>query len=345
MARVEDPRLLAGSARFVDDITLSGMLHAAFVRSPHAHARIVSIDVSRAAALDGVVAVFTAKDLAWLNPMVSAGPMREDVLAHSRNPLAVDVVRHVGDPVAIVVARSPYLAEDGRELVDVECDPLPAVLDPVAALAADSPLVDEALGTNNICHAEEAVGDVDGVFAAADHVTTVRFHSGRSTAAPLECRGVVAEYEERGGGRYVVHSSTQMPHLLRMLVAPVLGVPEGRLSVRAPDVGGAFGLKCTVFPEDIVVPAVARLCGHPVKWIEDRCENLAAGVHSKDMICTMEIAATSDGTLTGFRGHFVTDAGPSPRCRSRRWSTPRSPGSTCRAATTSTPSASRSTIR
>lgn len=307
--RVEDPRLLSGRGRYLDDITLPGMLHAAFVRSPHAHARIISIDPSEALALDGVVAVYTAKDLEWLGPMVSAGPMREGVVAQSRTPLATAIARHVGDPVAVVLARSPYLAEDGRDLVDVEWEPLPPVLDPLAALEPGTTLVDEALGTNNISHLEQSVGDVEGAFAEADHVTRIRFHSGRSTAAPIECRGVVAEYEDRAGGRYNVHSSTQMPHLLRMLMAPVLEVPEGRLSIKAPDVGGAFGLKCSMFPEDIVIPAVARLAGRPVKWIEDRWEDLAAGVHSKDMHCTMEIAATADGTMTAFRGHFVTDAG------------------------------------
>jgi carbon-monoxide dehydrogenase large subunit len=307
--RVEDPRLLTGRGRFIDDIALPGMLYAAFVRSPHAHARIVSIDSTEAVAVDGVLAVYAADDLDWLAPMVSAGPMREGILPQSRSPLASGVARHVGDPVAVVLARTPYLAEDGRDLVDIEWEPLPPVLDPLAALEPGSPLVDEALGTNNISHLEQSAGDVDTAFAEADHVTTVHFHSGRSTAAPIECRGVIAEYEDRTGGRYTVHSSSQMPHLLRMLVAPILGVSQGQLSIKAPDVGGAFGLKCTVFPEDIVIPAVARMCGQPVKWIEDRWENLAAGVHSKDMVCTMEIAAKADGTITAFRGHFVTDSG------------------------------------
>ncbi|MGE3257977.1 xanthine dehydrogenase family protein molybdopterin-binding subunit, partial [Pseudonocardia sp.] len=307
--RVEDPRLLAGRGRYLDDITLPGMLHAAFVRSPHAHARLVSVDASAALALDGVVAVYTAADLAWLAPMVATGPLREGIVAHARTPLVSDVARHVGDPVAVVLARSPYLAEDGRDLVDIAWEPLPPVLDPMLALEPDAPLVDEALGTNNISHLEQSAGDVEKAFAEADHAVRVRFHSGRSTAAPLEGRGIVAEYEDRAGGRYVVHASTQMPHLMRLLVAPVLGVPEGRLTIRTPDVGGAFGLKCTIFPEDVVVPAVAKLAGRPVKWIEDRWENLAAGVHSKGMLCTMEIAAKADGTMTAFRGHFVTDSG------------------------------------
>jgi carbon-monoxide dehydrogenase large subunit len=307
--RVEDPRLLAGRGRYIDDITLPGMLHAAFVRSPHAHARIVSIDTSAALAVDGVVAVYTADDLDWIGSLVAAGPMRDDVVTHVRRPLATGIARHVGEPVAVVLARTPYLAEDGRDLVQVDWEPLAPVLDPLKALEPGSPLVDEGLGTNNICHAEDSAGEVAAAFAEADHVTSIRFRSGRSTAAPVETRGVIAEYEDRMGGRYAIYSSTQMPHLLRMFVAPILGIPEGRVTIKAPDVGGAFGLKCTVFPEDVVIPAAARQSGHPVKWIEDRWENLAAGVHSKDMVCMMEIAAKSDGTMTAFRGHFVTDSG------------------------------------
>lgn len=307
--RVEDPRLLSGRGRFIDDVTLSGMLHASFVRSPFAHARVLSIDIEEAMAVDGVLGVYTAADLDWLSPMVSAGPMRDDVLTQTRSALVDGVARHVGDPVAVVVARTPYLAEDGRDLVVVDWDPLTPVMDPIAALEPDSPLVDEALGTNNIAHLEQTVGSVDEAFAEADHVTRAEFRSGRSTAAPIEGRGVVAEYEDRNGGRFTIYSSTQMPHLLRMLMAPMMGVPEGRITIKSPDVGGAFGLKCTVFPEDVVIPAVAKLCGRPVKWIEDRWEDLATGVHSKDMVCTMEIAARSDGTMTAFRGHFVTDSG------------------------------------
>jgi carbon-monoxide dehydrogenase large subunit len=306
--RVEDPRLLSGQGRYIDDLTVPGMLHAAFVRSPHAHARIVSIDTSRAMAVDGVVAVFTGADLE-LGPLVATGPAREEVLTAMRQPLPVDKVRHVGDPVAVVVATSPYLAEDGRDLVDVTWEALPAVMDPMSSLAPDAPLLDESLGTNNIAHIEQTAGDVDGAFAEADHVFVKKFHVGRSTAVPIEGRGVLAEYDQRGGGHLTIHVSSQMPHLHRLFLAPVLGMPEGRITVKVPDVGGAFGLKCTIFPEDAVIPAAARQLGRPVKWIEDRYENLAAGVHSKEMLATMEIAVRSDGTFTAFRGHFISDAG------------------------------------
>lgn len=307
--RVEDPRLLSGRGRYIDDVALPGMVHAAFVRSPYAHARLLSIDTSEAMAVGGVLGVYTATDLDALAPMVSAGPMRDDVVTQTRTALVGDVARHVGDPVAVVLARSPYLAEDGRDLVVVDWEPLPPVMDPLAALEPGAPLVDESLGTNNIAHLEQSVGQVEEAFADADHITRIEFRSGRSTAAPIEGRGVIAEYEDRFGGRFTIYSSTQMPHLMRMLLAPMLGVTDGRITIKSPDVGGAFGLKCTVFPEDVVIPAVAKLSGRPVKWIEDRWEDLAAGVHSKDMVCTMEIAARVDGTMTAFRGRFVTDSG------------------------------------
>jgi carbon-monoxide dehydrogenase large subunit len=308
--RVEDPRLLRGGARFMDDIALPRMVHAAFVRSPFAHAAIRSIDASAALQLDGVIAVFTGRDLQdQIGRMVVPGVPLEEALATSRDALAIDKARHVGDPVAVVIASTPYLAEDGRDAVAIEWEQLPVVLDPVAALQPDATLLDEALGTNNLAHYEKSAGDIETAFAEADHVFTKTFHVGRSTAGPMEGRGVIADYDERGGGHMTVWASSQFPHFLRMLLAPMLGMPEGRVSVKVPDVGGAFGLKCTVFPEDVVVPAVARRLGRPVKWVEDRWENLAASVHSKEMLCTIEIGVDADGTFKGFRGHYVTDAG------------------------------------
>ncbi|MGW2651072.1 xanthine dehydrogenase family protein molybdopterin-binding subunit [Streptomyces sp. NPDC001393] len=307
--RVEDPRLLRGQAEFIDDLELPGMVHAAFVRSPHPHARIVSIDTSAARALDGVVAVFTGQDFIDLKPLVADGLAIEELLAPPRHPLPTDKVRFVGEAVAVVVAVSPYVAEDGRDLVEVTWEPLPAVLDPHQSLTPDAPLLHEELGTNNCAHIEGSAGDPDRAFAEADHVFTKRLRHGRSTGAPIGLRGVVARYNEQGGGRFTVYSSSQMPHVLRNVVADSLGVSEGRVTIRTPDVGGAFGLTCTVFPEDIVIPALARQLGQPVKWVEDRWENLATSVHSKGMDCTIEIAVDSDGTFKGFRGHFITDTG------------------------------------
>jgi carbon-monoxide dehydrogenase large subunit len=307
--RVEDPRLLAGKARFVDDLSFPGMVHASFVRSPHAHARIVSIDTSAAKGLDGVVAVFTGEDLCDLNPFIPNVLQREELLHPARHPLPRDKARFVGEAVAVVVATTPYIAEDGRDLVDINWEPLPVVVDPEKALEADAPLIDESLGTNNVAHIENAAGDVERAFSEADHVFTKRFVVGRSTGAPVGMRGVIAEYDERGGGHLTIYPASQFPHLLRLFLAPVLGIPEGRITIKVPDVGGAFGLTCSVFPEDAVVPALAMRLGRPVKWIEDRYENLASSAHSKGMVCTVEIAVDKDGTFRGFRGHFICDAG------------------------------------
>jgi carbon-monoxide dehydrogenase large subunit len=303
--RVEDPSFLVGSARFVDDIALPGMLHAAFVRSPHAHARIISIDKSRALALDGVVAVYTADDLG-LGPFVPNLFMVDGQLAPARDPLAKEKVRCVGDPIAVVVASTPYIAEDAKHLVDAEWERLPVVLEPEQALETDAPLLHESIGTNNIAHLENSAGDVDAAFEAADRVFSKRFRSGRSTGAPIGNRGVVAEYD---GRQLTIYPTTQMPHMMRLVLAQSLGMPEGRITIRTPEVGGSFGVMCTIFPEDAVIPAVARDLGRPVKWAEDRWESLASGVHSKDMIVDMEIAVDDDGTFRAFRGHFITDAG------------------------------------
>ena len=307
--RVEDPRLLTGKARFVDDLTLPGMVHASFVRSPHAHARIVEIDTADALALDGVLAVYTGEDLKHLRPMVSDGLPREELIAPPRMPLPSDKVRFVGEAVAVVVATSPYLAEDGRDLVDVTWDPLPVVVDPRQALQPDAPLLHESFGTNNCAHIADSAGDPERAFAEADHIVTKHFSHGRSTGAPIGLRGVVAEFEAQGGGQLTVYPSSQIPHSLRREIASTLGLPEGRVTVRVPDVGGAFGLTVTIFPEDVIIPELARLLGRPVKWIEDRWENLATSVHSKGMESTMEIAVDADGTFRAFRAHLITDAG------------------------------------
>ncbi len=307
--RVEDPRLLAGKACFVDDLSLPGMLHASFVRSPHAHARIASIDASAALGLDGVVAVFTGEDLKDLQPFAPSIPGLPALLTTLRHPLPTEKVLFVGEAVAVVIAQDPYTAEDARDLVAVNWEPLPVVIDSEQALERDAPLLHEGLGTNNIAHIENSSGDVERAFADADHVFSKHFRVGRSTGAPVGMRGVVAEYDERGGGHLTIYPSSQMPHLLRATLGPVLGIPEGRLTIKTPDVGGAFGLTCSIFPEDAVIPAVARRLGRPVKWAEDRWENLATAAHSKEMICNFDIAVDSDGTFRAFRAHFITDAG------------------------------------
>ncbi|MBC3191787.1 xanthine dehydrogenase family protein molybdopterin-binding subunit [Pseudonocardia sp. C8] len=306
--RVEDPRFLAGGHGYLDDITRPGLLHAAFVRSPHAHARIRSVDTTEAAAVPGVVGVFTADDLQGVQPIVTALD-RPEATPVSRSALAKDKVRFVGDVVAVVVARSRYLAEDGADLVDVDYEPLPAVLDAEKALAADAPVLDEELGHNNFIHTEDSAGDVEQAFADAAHVFAKRFRVGRSAGAPLETRGTMADYDV-ASGRLTVWCSTQLPHLLRTFLAPTIGVSEGKLTVISPDLGGGFGTKAHInFPDEVIIPALSRQLRRPVKWIEDRYESLAASVHSKELIGDIEIAVDADGTFRAFRGRFIGNSG------------------------------------
>ena len=224
-----------GRARYSDDITPPGTLHAAFLRSPHAHARLLGIDASRALALDGVHAVATGHDLRAEPPFTTTIPTRSDCKIGTRRLLTTDKVRHVGEPVAVVVARNRYVAEDALELIAVEYELPPAVMDPEAALAPGAPLIHEELGDNDFATIRFSAGDPDAVFARAAHRFAKRFHFGRTHAAPLEGRGVIADWDAIGG-RVTVWTSTQMPHLVRGLLAAQFGVPENRLRVICPAV-------------------------------------------------------------------------------------------------------------
>jgi len=314
--RVEDPRLLRGRGRYVDDISLPGMLHAAFVRSPFAHARITSIDLTEARALDGVAGVFTAADLNHLAGPLIAGrndygavALGSDLLETRRQLLADGKARHVGDAVAVVVARDRYVAEDACELVAVDWEPLEAVVDPEAACRDDAPLVDESLPSNNIVHRDFESGDVQSAIDAAPHVVRKRFHHGRCHAAPLEPRGMVADFSTGADRGVTVWISHQMAHLMRTYLSALLGVPEVRLRVVVPDVGGGFGLKAHLFTEDVIIPLVSRLLDRPVKWIEDRYEALAASSHAREVICDVEAAVDDDGRFLALRAHFLGDVG------------------------------------
>jgi len=308
LPRVEDGRYLRGVGRFVDDLQLSGMLHAAFFRSPQAHARIVSIDVEKARSLPGVVDVVTGEDVTDIPPF-TAGLPRPEVKASSRHALPTDRVRFVGEAVAAVVATSRYVAEDACALIEVEWEPLPVITNAEASLAPGAPLFHDGTESNSFAHIEYEHGDVAKAFAEADRVFSKRFHHGRFHAAPLEGRGIVAEYDP-GAGSFTMWTSSQVPHLTRSLLAHALGLTfENGLRVIAPDVGGGFGLKIHLFPEDLLVPYLARRTGRPVKWIEDRYESLAASTHAKEIVMDLELATTSDGKFLAFRGRYVGDAG------------------------------------
>jgi carbon-monoxide dehydrogenase large subunit len=307
MRRKEDPRFITGTGRYVDDIVLPGMLHAAIVRSPEAHAAITSIDTSEAKNHPGVVAVFTAEDLSFEAgvPMVWSPP-GVDMNVPDHLPLKSGEVKCVGDPVAVVVGTDRYGVVDAAELVVVEYDPKPAVTDPEAALEDGSPLVWEQFGTNKSHEWAISGGDIDAALSEADVVIERRIVNHRTAGAAIEARGMVAEPV---GQRITLYSSTQVPHITRFALSAMLGMSEDHLRVVAPDVGGGFGSKITPFAEEALVCALARKLGRAVKWVETRSENLQANHHGRDQIAYVTLAAKRDGTITGVRTRHVNDFG------------------------------------
>ncbi|HJZ00438.1 MAG TPA: molybdopterin cofactor-binding domain-containing protein, partial [Streptosporangiaceae bacterium] len=313
--RSEDPRILTGAGRYVDDIKLPGMLHAAFVRSPLAHGLVLSVDVSAARALPGVVAVLTGADLEAMTVRVpdpllalfsTGGPTPEFSL------LATDKVRFVGDPVAVVIAESRYLAEDGCELVDVEYDDLPAVVDAAFALDPASPPLFTNLGDNIARpHSRNEFGDVAGTFANADRVIDFRIDVHRHQNVPMEGRGCVASWDA-GLGAMTVHAATQSVHITRNGVATRLGIERDKVRVLAGDIGGSFGLKIGASREELAVAAASRHLGRPVKWVEDRGENLTASGQAREESFDVRAAVSDDGDLLGLDVKMVIDTGAYP---------------------------------
>ena len=316
--RREDDRLLCGGGQYVADLQLPRMLHAVFVRSPVAHARIGSLDKSLAQRSPGVVLVLDGAELQAALPPVRDNQLPlpgkwkaaiEHRILNPRQPLlAVDKARHVGEAVAVVVAESQVQAEDAAELVSVEYEDLPAVVDPEAALRSGSPLVHERLETNEIAWFAVRKGDAARALAAAPQRIRRRFAHHRYAAMPMECRGVAADYDRRTG-TYTVWSSTQVVHWVQRETADTLGVPEGRVRCIAPDVGGGFGVKGHVYPEDMLLPFLARRAGRPVRWLETRREHLACSCHSRDQFHDAEVAFDSEGRIIALRDRFTVDCG------------------------------------
>lgn len=306
--RKEDPRLVKGESVYVDDVRLPGMLYAVFVRSPHAHARIRSMDVSAARSLRGVVAVYTGKDLRGQVGSQVVETIMDEKRFVQRQPLAVDVVKFVGEPVAVVVAEDLYTARDAAELVQVEYEPLPAVVDPEKALEKSSPRVHETL-EDNVCYRWRRVyGDVEKLFKEADEVVETRLVIQRLAPSAMEPRGVVAHYD--GYNRMLtVWSSTQFPHRLRTWISTSLNMPENRIRVIAPEVGGGFGSKLNHYPEEVIIPHLAMKLGRPVKWFEDRSENLSATTHGRDMIAHVSAAVKRTGLILAIRLKLLADLG------------------------------------
>jgi carbon-monoxide dehydrogenase large subunit len=293
--RLEDPRLLRGRGRYLDDLVVPRMLALAFVRSPHARARLRTIDASAALALPGVAAVVTAAELGGVRPL--APRLGGEGFTPSAWPALADgEVHFAGEAIAAVVAATPYVAADACELVRAAYEPQPAITDIDGALAANRVVFRRAYRH----------GDVDAVFRSAAVVLRERFTHERCAAVPLEPRGVLADWD---GEALTVWASTQVPSALRSALAASLGLEETRVRVIAPDVGGGFGLKTHIFPEELAVAAVARLLGRPVKWIETRREQLAAGAHARAQRMDVEVAADAAGIVRGLRARVVSDAG------------------------------------
>ncbi len=306
--RREDFRLLTGRATFTDDIKLPQMLHAAILRSPHAHARITAIDAAQALAIPGVVAALTFRDMAALAKPIPVRLYPLPGLEHFlQYPLAQDRVRYVGEAVAVVVAESRYIAEDGLDAMDVTYEPLPAVTHVGEALENQVVLHEEA-GTNMAAEYSLAIGDIDAVFRNSPYTRKDTFKVHRHTGNPLETRGLVASYDV-GRGEFTVWGPTKVPHFNRAILASFLDIPESKIHFIETDVGGGFGIRGEFYPEDFLIPFAAMKVGRPVKWIEDRLEHLKSANHSRDVLCEIEIAAQRDGTLLGMRAHVYGDMG------------------------------------
>ena len=308
--RPNAPRLARGRSRFVDDITLPRMLHAAFVRSPHAHARITRMDTAEAAALPGVVKIVTGPEIAemcesWVGVLTHLVGLRSP----PQNALAIDVARWQGEPVVAVAAATREIAEDAAELVVVEYDPLPAATDAERALDPDSPVIHPEFGDNLAWRREVLAGEPDAAFAAADHVAEVVFDIGRHTGVTPEGRSILSDFDpdER---KLTVYHSTQSPHMMQGIFAERFGLEEADVRVVAGDVGGGYGIKVHTYGDEIAAVALSVMLGRPVKFIADRLESFVADIHARDHRIKGRIAVSNDGEIQGFEINDLTGIGP-----------------------------------
>src|SRR5499426_3629959 len=312
--RNEDPRLLTGQGLYVDDVDLPNMLHVAFVRSPYAHARINNIDVSRARERAGVIAIYTANDLGdyWKpGPLLVSPPPVKDITFNEKTqvPLAKDKVKFAGEPIAIVLAESRYIAEDALADIQVDYEPLDAVVDLEKALQPDSAIIHEEIGSNVAAHVVQTKGDYESIKNDAALVVKRRFSYEHGCAAAIENRGIVAEWDKRAG-RLTIWDTTQAPVVIRNGLAFMLGLSERQVRVIAPFIGGGFGPKIMMFyPEEVLIPWAAIKLGRPVKWIEDRAEHFLATTHERGQVHDAEMALAADGRILGIRDTFLHDTG------------------------------------
>src|SRR5499433_525169 len=306
--RTEDPRLIQGLAHYVDDIKLADTLHAAFLRSIYAHARIKKIDTTAAMKLPGVVAVYTGKDISQKIGPVPCGAAIPEMKVPDHRVLATNKVYWVGHPVALVVAENKYIARDAVDLIQVDYEELPPVLDEEKAADPKSPIIHDKIGSNVAYKLTAGEGDIEAALKSADKVVKQKILHRRLAPIAMEPRGVLARYYP-GEQELTLWTSTQIPHLARTQISLMLGVPENKLRLIAPEVGGGFGSKLNVYAEEAILGWAAMQLGRPVKWIEGRRENIQATIHGRGQIGYIEIGCKKDGTITGFRYNVFADMG------------------------------------
>jgi carbon-monoxide dehydrogenase large subunit len=311
LKRKEDPRFLTGMSKYVDDMKLPGMLYASVVRSPYARAKISNLNVMKAENDSRVRLVYTGEQITKrlgympvVKPVANRKPAKRPVLAY-------DSVRHQGEAIAFLVADSRYDAEDVVELVEADYVTLQAVTDPVRALNEDSPLVHEELGSNMVNHYVRSAGDVDRIFRSADRIIKLDIVNQRITASPIEPRGILASYD-KGSDILTVWMGTQCPYEIRTVLSEILKIDDNKLRVIAPDIGGGFGAKFAVYPEDILVCLASIDLGRPVKWIESRSENFVAMTHARGQRHHIEAAVRNDGKILGLKAKIISDTGAYP---------------------------------
>jgi carbon-monoxide dehydrogenase large subunit len=308
LPRKEDYRLVTGQGRYLDDIAFPGCLHAHFVRSPHAHARIIAIDCAAAREAEGVVAVFTGHELAeWTNPARVAPPI-EGLHPVGFTTLPIDKARFIGDPLLCIVATDRYLAEDAAELIAIDYDVLDPVPDLDRALAPGAPLVDDSLPGNLVSRQSFTAGDPARAFAEAELIVEASFHQHRQTHAPIETRGCCAVWDQ-GRHHLTMHIGNQAPHPFRTQLAARLRLSESQVTVVCPDIGGAFGQKIALYREELTVAALARQLRRPVRWREDRAENLIAASHAREDVAHTRAAVDKDGRILALELQIVEDFG------------------------------------
>ncbi len=303
-------RIVEGRASYTDDVVLPRMVHAVFVRSPYAHARIRKIDTAAAAAAPGVLRVFVGRDLAAVcDPWVATLAHLKGMKSAPQYPLPLERATWQGEPVVAIVADSVARGEDAAALVEIDWEELPAQVDMESALAAGRPVIHPALGDNLVFTRTATAGDVDAAFATADHVLEATFHTGRHTGVTLEPRSIVADYN-RADGQLTVHHSTQAPHMIQTVLATQLRMDEGDVRVICKDVGGSFGIKVHVYPDEVAVACMAKILGRPVKFQADRFESFVSDIHARDHRIKGRIAVMNDGRIVGFDIDDLTGIGP-----------------------------------